>query len=196
MAPMADPEISILRWQMEVVSKLLSIMIENELRVRWPRLFAPWMHKKNEPKPLPTIENLNAQGTILGVFEDDGTTGYLYVKDANTREMLAACWLYNRVQTPTLAVARSYAERGQAPPLPKEFKNRSFAPPRYTLSPPNVRIEWNSRGTVVKVLWYDDPLGMIAFDWDKWRSFPYMLEEPCHWGDPLTKDVLDRYSNF
>jgi hypothetical protein len=43
------------------------------------------------------------------------------------------------------------------------------------------------------MVWADEALGLIAYDWEQWRSFPYMLEESCKWGEPLTKEVANRY---
>jgi hypothetical protein len=69
---------------------MVSILITNELQTRWPKLIGIGEFKK-EPEPLPLVEGMNAQGTHIGVFEDNGKTGYLHILDSRTRETLAAC---------------------------------------------------------------------------------------------------------
>jgi hypothetical protein len=47
-------------------------------------------NSKTKIEPI-VFECENEQGSKLGVFEDDGTTGYLYLVDPVTRQPEAAC---------------------------------------------------------------------------------------------------------
>jgi hypothetical protein len=137
----------------------------------------------------------NEQGSKIGVFEDDGTTGYLYLVDPLTRQPEAACWLYNRVPAPKLKEALDYAGRGQAPPLPSDYKFAEYSPPRSDLTLVTIRVCWNSFGTAVWVKFQGTVLGLLAWDGFNWQSYPWLLDEPCKWGKPLTQDIADQYND-
>jgi hypothetical protein len=162
---------------------------------KFPKLDPQTLFKAKKAGGLLTFESENDQGTKVGFFEDDGRTGYFYIIDAKTRDTEAACWLYNRIPAPPLAEAVQYAARNEAPPLPSDFKHDAEAPPRNDLSLDTIEVGWNRSGTATVVRYKGCTLGMLAWDEIAWKSYPWLLNEPCKWGEPLTQEIADRYIN-
>jgi hypothetical protein len=148
---------------------------------------------RNKSEPI-TFESENYQETDVGFFEDNGTTGYLYILDAKTRNTIAACWLYNRIPAPTLAEALKFAERDEAPPLPSDYDADDFHPRREDLSLSLIRVLWNELGTATILEYQGKALGMMAKVGGSWKSYPFLLNESCKWGEPLTRELV--YQHF
>jgi hypothetical protein len=173
------------------LEKFVSNVLGRELMRRYPRLYGI---EEVGPKPSVDVEATNYGGNLTGHFVDDGVTGYLFLLDAKTREKLASCWLYNHVPSPSLSIALEYSRRGEAPPMPRDFKHVDFAPPRKYVTPSNITVVWNQAGSAVSARYKNRPLGVLAWDGFGWRSYPHHLLKPCEWGEPLSKQVKQQYS--
>jgi hypothetical protein len=175
------------------LERLIARQINNALYRKFPRLDPQNLFKNRDAASPITFEAENDQGTKVGFFEDDGRTGYFYIIDAKTRDTEAACWLYNRIPAPPLAEAMRYAARNEAPPLPSDYKHDTESPPRNDLSLSTVEVGWNQNGTATVVRYNGITLGMLGWDGNEWHSYPWLLNEACRWGEPLTQEIADRY---
>jgi hypothetical protein len=54
-----------------------------------------------------------------GTFEDDGTSAWLYLSEADSPRVIADAWVYNRVPPPPVSRVRSY--RPQPPPAAQGY---------------------------------------------------------------------------
>jgi hypothetical protein len=174
----------------------VSHLITRELKRRYPRLYRI---KPATVEPIGKVDSINIegesdQGNWIGAFEDDGVTGYLYLVDPKDQQPVAACWLYNRIPAPKLSEALDYAGRGEAPPLPSDYKAAKYAPPREDLSLETIEVRWNRSGTATTVGYKDRALGIIAWNGEEWKSYAWLLDEPCKWGEPLTQEIFDQYA--
>lgn len=60
------------------------------------------------------LESFDEQSKYVAVFEDDGTSAWLYLSHANDRKPIADVWVYNRVEAPPTSEIKNY--RGGPPP--------------------------------------------------------------------------------
>ncbi len=174
--------------------RYIAHVITKELKQRYPKLYGLELGKPKDGEPSKIFEGVNSQGTGVGLVEDNGKTGYLYVLDARTRVVIASCWLYNRISAPSLTEALAFADRGEAPPLPSDFQSMKYDPTWKAVTSSNISVTWNIDGTAVVAKFKKTPFGMLAWDSSNWRSYSMLINKPCQWGERLNKEDLARYS--
>lgn len=92
------------------------------------------------------------------VFEDDGSSAWLYLTEPDSEEIMADCWIYNRVQNPL--PANRYASEGIAPPAPANYIGDAAVMNAVDVS--NFRFVWSEDGESVSFLDGNSLLGFIA----------------------------------
>lgn len=60
------------------------------------------------------LDSQHPRSRRYGVFEDDGTSAWLYLTEPDSRKPVADAWVYNRVPAPPTKELQSY--RGGPPP--------------------------------------------------------------------------------
>lgn len=91
------------------------------------------------------------------VFEDDGTTGYLYLTEPESQKVARDCWLYNRIPAPDPSEIKQY--RGSPPPAA-----RGHAGPDAQLATPaedTVSFLWSSDGNAACAVIDGEPIGFV-----------------------------------
>lgn len=92
------------------------------------------------------------------VFEDDGTSAWLYLTAPRGNKPVADCWVYNRIPPPDPASIRSY--QGGPPPACQGYADlEGTVGPEYFAM---VKFVWASDGNAVSVWVGDQALGFIA----------------------------------
>lgn len=69
------------------------------------------------------LESLNDASQRVAVFEDDGTSAWLYLSKANDRKPIADVWVHNRISAPPTSEIQNY--RGGPPPAASGFADDS-----------------------------------------------------------------------
>jgi hypothetical protein len=52
------------------------------------------------------------------IFEDDGITGWAYLTDKTSKNILVDCWVYNRIEAPDITEIHKF--KNTPPPAPKQ----------------------------------------------------------------------------
>lgn len=65
------------------------------------------------------LESHNDASNRFAVFEDDGTSAWLYLTGANDRKPVASVWIHNRITAPPSSQIKNY--RGGPPPAASGF---------------------------------------------------------------------------
>jgi hypothetical protein len=111
-----------------------------------------------------------------GTFEDDGTSAWLYLSEADSPRVIADAWVYNRVPAPLPSRVGSY--RPGPPPAAQ-----GFAGPEALCEEPSVyrwSLRWSSDGESVAVLRDGYALAFIARA--SKRGYSRMLATSGPWG--------------
>jgi hypothetical protein len=113
-------------------------------------------------------------------FEDDGTTGYLYLTVAGERKVVRDCWLYNRIPAPDPSEIKKY--RGSPPPAAQGHAGPDARQP----TPPEdaVSFIWSSDGNAVCALIGGEPIGFMIFGEAGYGGFSRHLIREGPWGKP------------
>jgi hypothetical protein len=117
------------------------------------------------------------------VFEDDGTSAWLYLSRPAVFAPAADCWVYNRVPAPPAAELGHY--QGGPPPACAEF-----AAPEAQLQlahPPEVEFLWSGDGNSVAVRVEGRVLAFIA---DGGAGYSRYLRQDGTWGEAWTSAGL------
>ena len=69
------------------------------------------------------LESFNDRSRRVAVFEDDGTSAWLYLSDVDDRKPVADVWVHNRIEAPPTAEIKNY--RGGPPPAAVGFADDS-----------------------------------------------------------------------
>ncbi|WP_372720655.1 hypothetical protein [Novipirellula sp.] len=69
------------------------------------------------------LESLNDASRRVAVFEDDGTSAWLYLSGPNDRKPIADVWVHNRIGAPPTSEIKRY--RGGPPPAASGFTDNS-----------------------------------------------------------------------
>ncbi len=111
-----------------------------------------------------------------GTFEDDGTSAWLYLSEADTPRLIADAWAYNRVPPPALSQVGSY--RPGPPPAAE-----GFAGPAALCADPSAyrwSLRWSADGDSVAVLRDGVALALIARACK--RGYSRLLAKAGAWG--------------
>lgn len=113
------------------------------------------------------------------VLEDDGLSAWLYLTDKGSDEIIADCWLYNRVSSPE--PVESYVSKGIAPPAPSGVtsEHACICPS----DPSEFHLSWAGDGDAVAVFFRGLLMGFTAAV--SKRGYSRNLAKACSWGVPL-----------
>ena len=92
------------------------------------------------------------------MFEDDGTSAWLYLTGANSEQPMADCWIYNRIAPPDPSEIKQY----QNGPPPACTGYASAADTVIDTNPPEVSFVWSKSGNDVSVRVNGVILGFIS----------------------------------
>jgi hypothetical protein len=127
------------------------------------------------------------------MFEDDGTSGWLYLTEPGKRKPIADCWIYNRIPAPAPDDISSYRDRGGPPPAPEGYAG----PDALVNALPDkrsVRFVWSLDGESVALHINQELMGFIAQGVQ--RGFSKNLVEAGPWGRPLDSTLYaELFSN-
>ena len=117
-------------------------------------------------------------------FEDDGTTGYLYLTEPNGSKIAKDCWVYNRIPAPEPSELQSY--RGLPPPAARGYAGPDAERPE----PPegSVRFLWSVDGDAVCVVIADVPSGFVVIGDGGHGGYSRHLIAESAWGKPWDED--------
>lgn len=125
-------------------------------------------------------------------FEDDGTTGYLYLTEPESRKVARDCWLYNRIPAPDPSEIKHY--RGSPPPAAK-----GHAGPDAQLATPSeeaVSFLWSSDGNSVCAMIDGEPVGFLILGEPGHGGYSRHLIKEGPWGKPWNegrfREVFDQ----
>ncbi|MFN0019609.1 MAG: hypothetical protein ACKVP0_15220 [Pirellulaceae bacterium] len=65
------------------------------------------------------LEHENRESGLLAVLEDNGTSAWLYISEADSRKPMGDAWVYNRIAAPPAEAIKSY--RGGPPPAAQGY---------------------------------------------------------------------------
>ncbi|MGE0758695.1 MAG: hypothetical protein AB7F89_14470 [Pirellulaceae bacterium] len=103
-------------------------------------------------------EELHPLSRCVAVFEDDGTSAWLYLSHPDQSGMAGDAWVYNRIPAPTPEAIRSY--RGGPPPAAAGFAADTAQcanPLEYQWS-----FRWSADGTSLALLRDGQPVAFIV----------------------------------
>lgn len=122
------------------------------------------------------------------VFEDDDTTGYLYLTRPDEPAPAADCWLYNRVPAPADMDALDRMSKGAPPPVIVDYAGPGA---QYTGQSPDVRFVWSAGGEAVACEVDGTVLGFIALK-ESERGYSRHLLNESAWGHPWNEELYSR----
>lgn len=122
------------------------------------------------------------------MFEDDDTTGYLYLTRPDEPAPAADCWLYNRIPAPGGNVVEDYMRKGEQPPVIVEYAAPGA---QYTGQAPDVRFIWSEDGEAVACEVDGTVLGFIVLN-ESERGFSRHLLRESGWGNPWNEEIYKR----
>lgn len=65
------------------------------------------------------LDSQHPSSERFAVFEDDGTSAWLYLTECGTRKPIADTWVHNRIPAPAASEIKNY--RGGPPPAANEY---------------------------------------------------------------------------
>ena len=119
----------------------------------------------------------------LAVFEDDGTSAWLYLTAAQTRKPIADIWIYNRIPAPHANEIAGY--RGGPPPAAIGFADDSTicdAPHDYEWT-----LDWHLRGECVVL--HRDRIAIAMLAASDRRGWCRNLLRNGPWGNVWSDDL-------
>jgi hypothetical protein len=137
-------------------------------------------------EPGPFLSEQHPRSGRYAVFEDDGTTGYLYLSAPHVPRPVQDCWIYNRIPAPTSLAG---GERDAPPPVPASHcvpsAQQSEAP-----DPGRLQLQWSMDGESVALLLDGLPLGLLSAA--EPAGYARYLTQPCPWGRPWDEACYTR----
>jgi len=129
---------------------------------------------------------------------DEGESVWLYLTEAASSEgpprPVADCWLYNRVDAPTVAQVQArrdeYRAAGTPPPAPAEVM-KPEARRANSVDTGSVQLVWSDDGASVAA-WVNGQLTGFIVDGER-RGYSANLVTACPWGQPVD---MERYKRF
>src|SRR3954469_25209848 len=65
------------------------------------------------------LEHEHRESGLVAVLEDDGTSAWLYLSEADSRKPIDDAWVYNRIDPPPAEAIKAY--RGGPPPAAQGY---------------------------------------------------------------------------
>lgn len=130
------------------------------------------------------LENAHRESGLLAVLDDDGTSAWLYISEADTRKPLADAWVYNRIAAPPAEAIKSY--RGGPPPAAQGYASEDALcedPSSHEWS-----FVWSSDGASVAVEKDGQPVAFIIGGQRGGYSRELVKDGP--WGHPWSEELF------
>lgn len=130
------------------------------------------------------LEDQHSASGRLAVLEDDGTSAWLYLCDADSGKPLADAWVYNRIAAPPTEAIKSY--RGGPPPAAE-----GYASDRALCHDPlghEWSFVWSADGESVAVAKDGEPMAFIVGGERGGYSRELVQDGP--WGHPFSEKVF------
>lgn len=120
----------------------------------------------------------------FAAFEDDGTTGYLYLTAADETKPVGDCWVYNRIRAPEPPEIKNY--RGSPQPAARGYAGPNAQRP--TDLEGAIRFLWSPNGNAVTVLIDGVPTGFLDFGEGGHGGYSLHLVKEGPWGKPWDEE--------
>ena len=135
------------------------------------------------------LESFNDVSNRVAVFEDDGTSAWLYLSGANDRKPIADVWVHNRIGAPPTSEIENY--RGGPPPAAVGFADDSTIcdePEAHEWA-----FLWGGNGNSVVLYRDGTPVALIEVAGRKGRSRNLMRDGPWGnmWDDKQYRAITD-----
>lgn len=130
----------------------------------------------------PFIREQHPVSRRYAVFEDDGTSGWLYLTAPDEHRLVADAWVYNRVAPPE----NVKSTRPRPPPLIARFAAEGAVVTEPTRSV--WRFRWSADGEAVALERDGTLVALIARG--RKRGYSLHISAECSWGSPLTTEVI------
>ena len=83
------------------------------------------------------------------IFEDDGTSAWLYMTEPESEKIIADCFVYNLIPPILDAQVKEYSSNGNQPPISKTYASK-FAQISVPINH-EIEVEWCPRGLEIVV---------------------------------------------
>ena len=123
------------------------------------------------------LESLNEVSSRVAVFEDDGTSAWLYLSGADAGKPIADVWVHNRISAPPKSEIKNY--RGGPPPAASGFADDSTICDEPDAH--NWMFAWHDDGDSVALLCDDTPVALLVA-WER-RGWSRNLRRDGPWGN-------------
>jgi hypothetical protein len=130
------------------------------------------------------LEDEHPSSGRLAVLEDDGTSVWLYISEAETRKPLADAWVYNRIAAPPTEAIEKY--RGGPPPAAQGYVSDDALcedPLSHEWS-----FTWSGDGRSVAVAKDGEPVAFIIGGQKRGYSLELVTDGP--WGHPWSEKLF------
>jgi hypothetical protein len=172
----------------EAVTKALLFPIhsvESGKRIRQgPRSENGCGDKMQKPTEILLLEDQHQVSRRFAVFEDDGTSAWLYLTEPGYRKPALDVWVYNRIEAPPTSAIEAY--RGGPPPAAQGYVSNSAlcqSPEAHQWT-----FTWSSDGESVAALKDDKPVACVVAGSKFGYSRELIADGP--WGRPWSDDVF------
>ncbi|MEO1181884.1 MAG: hypothetical protein AAFX51_13795 [Cyanobacteria bacterium J06636_28] len=133
------------------------------------------------------IDSHHPDSDRFAVFEDDGTSAWLYLTESGSQKIAADVWIYNRFDAPPTSEIKSYP--GNPPPAAIGYASDTAlceAPQAH-----NWQIIWSHDGQSVALAKDGVPVGCIILASRKNYSRELLKDGP--WGKPWSDQVFESH---
>lgn len=130
------------------------------------------------------LEHAHRESGLLAVLDDDGTSAWLYISEADSRKPLADAWVYNRIAAPSAEAIKSY--RGGPPPAAQGYASENALcedPSSHEWS-----FVWSSDGASAAVEKDGEPVAFIIGGQKGGYSRELVKDGP--WGHPWSEELF------
>lgn len=136
------------------------------------------------------VEGTHAASRRTVIFEDDGDSAWLYLTGPNSYKPVATCWVYNRVEAPSVKEIAKYMDG--PPPACKGYIANVKPPniPEY----PAVEFIWSDSGNSVAIVVYGVLKCYVSSEWRDGWSRDVVADGPFGkpWSHEAWTEVNDR----
>lgn len=140
----------------------------------------------SQPTQNMLIESQHPASHRFAIFEDDGTSAWLYLTEPNTQKPVADAWVYNRIAAPPTKDIPSY--RGGPPPAAIGYASDTAlqeSPHLHQWS-----IKWSGDGQSVALMKDSAPVAFIMSD--PKASYSHEIIKDGPWGNVWSQSEFDR----
>ncbi|MEM6691689.1 MAG: hypothetical protein AAF664_19825 [Planctomycetota bacterium] len=133
------------------------------------------------------IQSLHEVSHRLAIFEDDGTSGWLYLSAPDELKPIGDVWVHNRIEAPPVADIKNYF--GGPPPAAAGYTEDSLRchdPEDHSWS-----FAWDVTGEIVALLCDGCPIALLAsFERRGWST---KLLRSGPWGNEWSNSTYFKY---